>query len=67
MEGNRIEDYNLDALVRRFRTAETRAYNEDRVEDASDYLLAGHLVCILRGDFEENRPESREPSLRRVG
>ena len=53
MEGNRIEDYDLDALVQRFKTAETRAFDDDRTQDASDFLIAEHLVCILRGDFLE--------------
>jgi hypothetical protein len=53
VEGNRIEDYDLDALVQRFKTAETRAFDDDRTQDASDFLIAEHLVCILRGDFLE--------------
>jgi len=54
MEGNRIEDYDLDALLARFKAAEQRAFHDSRVEDASDLLIAQHVVCILRGDFQED-------------
>ncbi len=70
MDGNTIEEYDLDALVRRFRDAETRAYTGGRVDDAADFLIAQHLVCILRGDFVPTEAELPEPDgtpLRLVG
>ncbi len=65
-EGNRVEDYDLDVLVRRFKEAEMRAFNDGRAEDASDWLIAQHLVCILRGDFGGGGPKQTEPSLHLV-
>ncbi len=59
MEGNRIEDFDLDVLAQRFTTAERRAFIDGRREDALDLLLAAHLVCILRGDFQDSRAEPR--------
>ena len=67
MEGNRIDDYDLDVLVQRFKDAEMRAFNDGRAEDASDFLIGQHLVCILRGDFLEPRAEPAESSLRLAG
>ena len=54
VEGNQIEDYDLDALAERFKAAETRAFADGRTQDASDFLIAEHIVCILRGDFLES-------------
>jgi hypothetical protein len=66
-EGNRIEDYDLDALVKRFKAAEARAFKDERTQDASDFLIAQHLVCILRGDFETDAPSTpEEPPFRVV-
>ena len=67
MEGNRIEDYDLDALVARFKEAEMRAFEDGRAHDASDLLIAQHLVCILRGDFHDGRYEPSKSSLRLAG
>jgi predicted NodU family carbamoyl transferase len=53
MEGDRIEDYDLDALVRRFNAAVARALSDDRSDDAADFLVAEQVVCVLRGDFLE--------------
>jgi hypothetical protein len=64
-EGNRIEDYDLDVLLRRFRDAEMRAFDDGRMEDSCDWLVAQHLVCILRGDFPDDRPGA--PPLRLAG
>ena len=63
MEGNRIEDYDLDAVVRRFQDAGRRAYGDGRVQDATDFLIAEQIVCILRGDFVEGDepPQSAAP------
>ncbi len=66
-EGNQIQDYDLDALVERFKEAEMRAFNDDRPEDASDWLIAQHLVCILRGDFGGGGAMPSGPSLHLVG
>ena len=66
-EGNRIEDYDLDVLVQRFKEAEMRAFKDGRAEDASDWLIAQHLVCILRGDFGGGGARPTEPSLHLVG
>jgi hypothetical protein len=65
MEGNRIEDYDLDVLLRRFGDAEMRAFDDGRMEDSCDWLVAQHLVCILRGDFTDDRPGA--PPLRLAG
>ena len=54
MEGNRIRDYDLDAIVQRLQAAETRAFDDDRPQDAADFLIAEQIVCILRGDFRED-------------
>ena len=51
MEGNRIEDYDLDAVVGRFQAAGRRAYEDGRTQDATDFLIAEQIACILRGDF----------------
>ena len=51
VEGNRIEDYDLDAVVRRFQAAVARALAEGRNEDASDFLIAEQIVCVIRGDY----------------
>jgi len=61
MEGNRIEDYDLDAVVRRFKAAGRRAFDEDRPQDATDFLIAEQIACILRGDFlEDDKPPELE-------
>jgi hypothetical protein len=67
MEGTRIEDFDLDALLERFVRAERRAFVEGRPEDASDLLIAAHLVCVVRGDFLGGNQESEGGSLRLVG
>jgi hypothetical protein len=63
VEGNRIEDYDLDAVVRRFQDAGGRAYGDGRIQDATDFLIAEQIVCILRGDFVESDepPQSASP------
>jgi hypothetical protein len=60
VEGNRIEEYDLDAVVRTFQAAGRRAYNDGRIQDASDFLVAEQIACVLRGDFEASTPG--EPS-----
>ena len=65
MDGNRIEEYDLDALLRRFKEAEMRAFKDGRAEDSSDWLVAQHLVCIMRGDFLDGKPVAS--SLRLAG
>ena len=58
MEGNRIEDYDLDAVVRRFKAAGRRAFDDERHQDATDFLIAEQIACILRGDFlEDDKPQ----------
>jgi hypothetical protein len=67
MEGTRIEDFDLDALLERFGRAERRAFVEGRMEDASDLLIAAHLVCVVRGDYLDGNQEPEDHSLRLVG
>jgi hypothetical protein len=59
VEGNRIEDYDLDAVVRRFLAAGRRAFEDNRHKDATDFLIAEQIVCILRGDFSDDEAPSR--------
>ena len=56
VEGNRIEDYDLDAVVRTFQAAGRRAYDDGRSQDATDFLVAEHIACVLRGDYEAPPP-----------
>jgi hypothetical protein len=51
VEGNKIEDYDLDAVVRRFQLAVARALAEGRGKDAADFLVAEQIVCVIRGDY----------------
>lgn len=66
VEGNRIEDYDLDAVLNRFQAAGRRAYDGGRTQDATDFLVAEQIVCVLRGDFlgDDDGDTSRESSLR---
>ena len=58
MEGDRIEDYDLDAVVRRFKEAVARALADDRSDDAADFLVAEQIACVLRGDYLEGDNEA---------
>ena len=53
MEGNRIEHFDLDAVVRQFQEASRRAFEDERLKDAVDFLIAEQIVCVIRGDFRE--------------
>lgn len=54
MEGNKIEDYDLDAVVSRFKEAANRALVDNRTNDAADFLVAEQIVCVIRGDYLES-------------
>ena len=62
-----VEDFDLDALAKKFGAAERRAFVDGRKEDASDLLIAAHLVCILRGDFQDPTEDPEAGLLRLAG
>jgi hypothetical protein len=54
VEGNRIEDFDLDVVLRRLQAASRRALEDDRHQDATDLLIAEQIVCVVRGDFADD-------------
>jgi hypothetical protein len=58
VEGDRIEDYDLDAVVRRFKAAVERALVDGRDDDAADLLVAEQIACVVRGDYLEGDGDS---------
>jgi hypothetical protein len=45
--------------VRRLLAAGRRAFEDNRHQDATDFLIAEQIVCILRGDFSDDEVPSR--------